>query len=144
MLKMKLIILNSGKFSSSDNIDVTPFLLSTDTENVPSFFEILFLIGDQRYRYGFEVDKNKVHSEWLYVLNKNKEKDLFVRIENKIEVSKEFVEGKGLEPKTKPNTLFLSLVDQLNGEISKKIIKWVNILDIESGIDHSKMRNLIY
>ncbi|MDP4268634.1 MAG: ATP-binding protein [Bacteroidota bacterium] len=138
MQKMSEIILNSSKQSSTDKIDVIPFLLNIETENAPSYFEILFLIDDVRYRYGFEVDKDIVHSEWLFACTGTKEQMLFIREKDEIEISNDFVEGKGLEERVRDNGLFLSVVDQFNGRISKKILTYMNLkLQFISGISHN-------
>lgn len=142
-LTMQKIITSSAKYNSSSELDVTPFLLSTETENRPSFFEVLFIVNGTRYRYGFETDKNVIHSEWLYERKtKNQklqsEKNLFVREYENIELGKNFGEGIGLEEKTRNNALFLSVVDQFNGEISKQLMQWFNQAQTFSGIQHEK------
>ena len=140
--KMLKTIKDSAKGSSTDEMDIIPFLLSNETEYKPSYFEILFLIRGTRYRYGFEADKKTVHSEWLYECVNNKENNLFIREQDKIDVSNDFEEGKGLEEKTRENALFLSVVDQFNGSKSKQIIKWFDAQVIFSGIQHEKKRFL--
>lgn len=135
---MREIISLSAKNSSTTEIDVTPFLLSTETENKPSYFEVLFLIDGIRYRYGFEVDKKAIHSEWLFERKVKTEKNLFYREKDSIEITTDFEEGKGIEEKTRDNALFLSTVDQFNGAISKKIMYWFFSQGIFSGILHEK------
>lgn len=139
---MRSIVLSSAKYSSTDEIEVSPFLLNTETENEPSFFEILFLINNIRYRYGFEVDRKIVHSEWLFECKNHKENNLFIRDKDSIEVSEEFDEGKSLEIKTRENALFLSIVDQFNGTISKGIMAWFSNQNIFSGLQHEKEKFL--
>jgi hypothetical protein len=116
--------------------------LNKDTAQKPSYFELLFVIKDVRYRYGFELDTKKIYSEWLYVLpqeNKsNKDLMLFARENQNVIISDGFKEGKGLAEKTRENGLFLSVCDQFNGEISKNIIKDLNLISLLSGIDHAK------
>jgi AAA15 family ATPase/GTPase len=138
------IIKISAERSSTAEIEVTPFLLNTETENQPSYFEILFLIDGVRYRYGFEVSRKKVHYEWLYEKKTyhSTEKNLFIRENDTFELSKEFEEGKGLESKTRANALFLSVCDQFNGIISKKIMTWFDDPIELSGIEHKDNRNL--
>lgn len=46
------------------------FKLSTATEGKPSLFEIIFILEHKLYRYGFEVYKKQVVSEWLYYVPK--------------------------------------------------------------------------
>lgn len=133
---MKGFIINSSKESQAmENIPVTGFLLNTENENQPSLFEITFIQNNIRYRYGFEVNKNKIHNEWLFYAPKRKEAKLFIRENNNIEIGSYFKEGKGLESKTRANALFLSVTAQFNGEISRKIIDWLLTQNIISGLD---------
>jgi hypothetical protein len=142
LTKMRILITSSTKLSSTTELEIKPFLLSTDTENQPSSFEILFLLDGIRYRYGFEVDNKKIHAEWLFECKLNTEKNLFIREDDNIEISNEFEEGKGIEGKTRSNALFLSVVDQFNGAISKKIMEWVFFTSTFSGIEHENMKAL--
>lgn len=139
---MSKFVTQSAKINSTDEIEVMPFLLSTETENKPSFFEIVFLLSDTVYRYGFEVDSKIVHSEWLFHKPNGKEKNLFFRDKDKIEISDEFVEGKDIESKTRDNALFLSVVDQFNGMIAKQILKWFGRQYIFSGLFHEKEKSM--
>ena len=139
MIKM---VLESVKESSTGEFEIEPFLLSTETANQPSFFEILFLIDGVRYRYGFEADKKIIHAEWLFECNGNTEKNLFTRNKNVIEITTDFEEGNGIEEKTRDNALFLSVVDQFNGPTAKKIIHWFSNQKVFSGLEHEKMKLL--
>ncbi|MDB5090332.1 MAG: hypothetical protein JWR09_4326 [Mucilaginibacter sp.] len=140
---MQKIVLDSAKMSSTDKIGGEAFLLSTETENLPSYFEVLILIDNIRYRYGFEADENMIYSEWLFKCKSKSESILFIRDQDKIEVSKNFPEGKGIEERTRENALFLSSVDQWNGDVSKKIMYWFNSkLFILSGLAHASRRLL--
>lgn len=119
------LVLNSVKLNDSEELTYDPFLLSTETVEKPTYFEIVYLLGNMRFRYGFENTLHKIVGEWLFVKDGNKkEKVLFVRNTEGIGVADEFKEGEGLEEKTNDNRLFLSLVAQLGGEISKGIIEW--------------------
>jgi AAA15 family ATPase/GTPase len=122
MMKMSSFIRLGIQYTSITKLEVIPFKLSKETENTPSFFEIVFLIDNIKYRYGFEIDNDKVYSEWLFESKKEREKPLFIRENNIIEVFTAYKEGKGLEEKTGVNKLFLSVVDQFNGTVSKKIL----------------------
>ncbi len=46
MSTMRRLVLNSFEKSSTQELDITPFLLHTDFESKPSLFEILFLVND--------------------------------------------------------------------------------------------------
>ena len=64
---MKNLVLNSVKDSlSHDLISVDPFKLNDQTEIKSSLFEVVFIVDDTRYRYGFLVNKVHVEQEWWY------------------------------------------------------------------------------
>ncbi len=72
--------------SNNENILilVDSFKLSTETENKPTFFELVFRSKDVRYRYGFEVDSLEIKSEWLFATPNLRELPLFIREGKKI------------------------------------------------------------
>ncbi|MDX2285445.1 MAG: ATP-binding protein [Bacteroidia bacterium] len=137
---MRHLVLSSARLSSTDGLGVTPFLLSTETRKAPSRFEVLFLLGGHRYRYGFEVSEQRVHTEWLFRAKAKAEKCLFVRDGEAIQLEKGFEEGKGLEEKTRDNALFLSVVDQFNGPLAKAIMGWFRDMETLSGLAHELYR----
>ena len=67
---MKQIVLNSFRDALMDNNErkfpLEKFALNTQTEKDTSFFEISFIQNGIKYRYGFEIDYNKVVAEWLF------------------------------------------------------------------------------
>jgi AAA15 family ATPase/GTPase len=120
---MKNFVLNSSKETQvAEEIDVEEFRLSADTVGEPSFFQIVFLLDGNKFRYGFEVNKQRVVSEWLFYVPNTREAKLFVRELDDISLSKAFKEGRGIKNKTRENALFLSVVAQFNGEIAQKIL----------------------
>lgn len=136
MAFMRNFVLNSSRESqATEKIAVEKFRLSTETENKPSTFEIVFLMENIRYRYGFQVDEKQVHNEWLFYVPTTREATLFIREKNEIKVGPDFKEGKGLEAKTRENALFLSVAAQFNGKKAKKILEWFDELRIISRID---------
>ncbi len=144
MSTMGRLVLKSFEKSSTQDLDITPFLLHTGSESEPSLFEVLFLVNNIRYRYGFEVDNTSVRSEWLFEAKKNIEKPLFIRESDGIEVFPTFKEGKDLEEKTRDNTLFLAVVDQFNGTISKAIMQWFNNFITISGLSHESYKAVTF
>ncbi len=138
----RFILSSSNDRQADDEIMTIPFLLSTETENKSSSFEMVFVMDTIRFRYGFEATKKTVTSEWLFGFdteNSNKESTYFTRENQNIKVfNKSFKEGKGLENNTRPNALFLSTVAQLNGEISNKIQNWLKTnINVISGLEDS-------
>jgi AAA15 family ATPase/GTPase len=136
MSAMKQIVISSASQSSTQPIQVTPFLLSTVTEKQPSFFEIIFEMENICYRYGFEATSREIVSEWLFETVKKTENYLFLRQKDGIDVAKNYQEGQNLEEKTRDNALYLSVVDQFNGHTAKKIMQWFSHFVIFSGLQH--------
>lgn len=130
----KNFILSSSKETQvNEKIPVTPFLLSTITENEPSLFEFVFIIDDIKYRYGFRLNNIAVIDEWLFSANKAKESLLFERHEQNIKIGAKFKEGHRVIELTRKNALFLSVVAQFNGIIAETILKWFYKFNIIEG-----------
>ncbi|KAF3887458.1 MULTISPECIES: AAA family ATPase [Nostocales] len=139
---MRWFMINSSKETqSTEKIGVEKFRLSTETEAEPSFFEIVFLLDGQRYRYGFEADRERVISEWLLYVPKIKETKLFVRDRDNISFSKKF-KADGIQQKTRHNALFISVCAQFNVEIAERILDWLTRkIRIVSSLDDSSLLN---
>ncbi len=137
LMAMRNILLGSVRLNPKDELDFQPFKLDLVSSGKPTSFEIQFLIDNVRYRYGFEYNKTHISSEWLYEKRiKQREFNLFLRVENEFEISKTlFPEGRGKEDATPSNRLFVSLVAQLNGSKSKKILDWFSKCNFLSGMD---------
>lgn len=135
---------SSSKLNSTDKLSAKPFLLNDKTENLPSHFEILFTKFGNRYRYGFELDNEKIHEEWLYILTPNSKKETlyFIRNIDGIGVSDIFEEAKLFIENTRENGLFLSLLDQLNIEVAKDIMRSFSFVYVQSGLEHERYINM--
>ena len=119
-----------------ERIPVVPFRLHTATESAPTHFEVVFLQNGTRYRYGFEATPEMIQAEWLFSQKDSiRETRLFTRDASTIEPSAEFKEGKGLEARTRPNALFLSVVSQFNGDIAGEIMQWMERFRGISGLE---------
>lgn len=133
---MRWFVLNSSKaLQVLDAIDVEEFKLSTETRGMPSFFQIVFMLENKRFRYGFELDQERVISEWLFHVPTSREAKLFVREDDAFDLSGQFKEGKDISDKTRTNALFLSVVAQFNGAIAQSLLRWFKNLTIISGLD---------
>ena len=138
--KMRDNVLQSVKLNDSDELDYTPFLFSEESTSNPTFFEVVFLDNNSNpYRYGFEYNLNAIVNEWLFV----GKTPLFLRTKDGIGVSEKFEEGKGKEVSTNDNRLFISLVAQLGGAVSKQIIEWFKNYTILSGLNYQDSSNFL-
>jgi uncharacterized protein len=133
---MKWFMINSSKETqSTEAIGVERFRLSTETDDQPSFFEIVFLLDGQQHRYGFTADREKVVSEWLYYVPKTRETKLFDRQGDKFDIAK-VLKADGIAVKTRNNALFLSVSAQFNVSKSELILHWLLLqLNLISGLD---------
>lgn len=130
------VLVSSKESQAGESIDITPFLLSSQTERDPTHFEVEFRWDGFDYRYGFDLTAKAVESEWLYRKAPSaKEAKLFTRDAQDFDVSTTyFKEGKGLEPRTRPNALFLSVCAQFNGTESGKVLNWMRRFRHVSGL----------
>jgi len=135
---MRGFVLNSSRETQiEDQIGVERFRLSTDTEDQPSLFEVIFLLKGKKYRYGFEVTTQRVVAEWLFWVPRVKEARLFERKLDVITVSPQFTKNKGVTELTRQNALFLSVMAQFNGDIAGRVINWFRQFNVNLGIDDS-------
>jgi AAA15 family ATPase/GTPase len=135
---MKATVLNSFRDALLENRErkfpLEKFALSTKTENETSFFEIAFIHNQIKYRYGFEIDYDKITAEWLFHTT-SKEVYLFKRDLQNIEVNKSaFKEAIGKEEDVKENVLFLSLLATLGKDISSEVVEWFKTFNFVNGI----------
>ncbi len=145
------IAIVNGSFKDEEILKalIENFSLSNETKDKPSFFQIKFILYNKIFRYGFEADENKIHSEWLFESKSLKtEKQLFVRHNNKIEINKKlYKEGQKLVDITEGKSnellndkvLLLSAVKTINGPISKSIVDYIIKIIVVSGLGIRQM-----
>ena len=144
MSTMKRIVLEGFEKRSASEIPYDPFLLHPHGPEMPTHYELIFWVNEIKYRYGFEADKSSIQAEWLFHTEKKTEKPLFLRVQDGIEVMRNFPEGKDLEEKTRDNVLFLAVVDQFNGKIASSIMNWFRKFNIASGLSHNNYRAITF
>lgn len=143
--KMRNIISDSVSIEKMSKYIHQPFLLNSESERKETIFEVEFIINEILYRYGFMIDLNgMILSEHLFqrkLQSRAKEVVLFEREKQKIVIGTLFKEGKLIEDKTRNNTLFLSVVAQFNGEISREILKWFSEFNVISNLKKDFFEN---
>lgn len=128
----KRFITDSFKDSQAGEvIDVENFRLNATTIDEPTSLEATFTDGEYIYRYGFEVDSQKVQMEWLYrraCKKRAKEVELFYREEGvtsvhpKSHLLQELVNKKMV----RSNALLLSTAAQFNETTAVNILRWLS------------------
>jgi uncharacterized protein len=127
-------VVDSAKGSPSDKIDVDSYRLDRKSRDNPSQFEIVFVVNDTVFQYGFSVDRVRVHAEWLFetpaegrirhIFNREysedqKEYDWYINPRLK-------GEKKLWQDSTRQNALFLSTSVQLNSKDLSVPFEWIN------------------
>ena len=139
MMFMRHYVLSSSKDTIKfEPINTEPFRLNPDTEKAGSEFEVVFLIKNNLYRYGFEVDNKKVIAEWLYHKPVSRERELFYRdyqrILHKSQKLKKIDTLKN-ENLIRDNALVLSVLAQFNDKTAESILAWFKALKTISGLN---------
>jgi len=107
---------------------VTPYRLD-DSKDLPTSFDIEFIINNKAYSYGFDLYKNEVIEEWLYQIDKRKDDKLvFLRKKEKCsigginnEVAKELIT---IFKYTRKNELLLTKAIDMNNDYLRPIMDW--------------------
>lgn len=145
---MRNIVVNNVRLNDGDLlVDYDPFVLDRNGLGSAGKFEIVVYIETLgRVRYGFEYNLWSIVSEWLYILPDSKKEEYccFTRREDEIWLDEEkYPEGIDKEENTNDNRLFLSVVAQLGGPVSKRIVFFFqNELTVISGLDSKDYRSL--
>lgn len=143
-----IVIQDSVKDSKVLRNRIEPFKLSTETENLPSFFQLIFVVNNVQYRYGFEVTRDEIVSEWLMGTPGKKEVPFFTREGKIISVNEnKFREGIKIrdlysQPENdiaRNNSLFLTTVRSFGGLLSGEIINYLSEIFVITGLSDFKM-----
>lgn len=143
VLFRSIILKSATDQESHAQIRVEPFLLNDTTKDKPSFFEAEFFINDNRYRYGFEADRDSVKKEWLLLVKSTTVQPVFLRIEQEIQIHENrFPGGTGLEKRMRKNALFLSVAATWNVSVAEDISNWFFNIATIHGLQDERYRNI--
>lgn len=119
------------------------FLLSSDNDEKPAFFQLIFLVDGVYYRYGFEATDNKIVSEWLFGTPGKREVQFFIRQGKQIEINEnQFEEGAKIINLVRDNSLFLTVVKFLNGKIAGKLVDFISDIIVISGLSDKRLYSI--
>jgi AAA15 family ATPase/GTPase len=143
---MKSIVHNSYADSLKKEEDRlrTDYYYKLDESSIdePSMFEVSFIKNDILYRYGFEILRNEIISEWL-TKKVETEKPLFSRSRNEFKInSTGFPEGNKYKNEVNSNVLFLSHLAQHNGKVSSQIFESFVNLNVVSALGNQHYKNV--
>lgn len=127
----KRFIVNSFKnIQAGEEIGIENFRLDAESAREPSRFELIFIIGDSQYRYGFTVTRETVVDEWLYrkaCRKRAKEVEIFLREGEsyKVHPTMPLLQDIVNRKMVRPNALLLSAAAQFNDATAVEIIGWL-------------------
>ena len=136
--------------------NLAPFRLSEETENEPSEFEMIFIHNNIMYRYGFELNREAIISEWLFYNETNeKEVEVFYRDYKKINLDEKTFSKINLVVKenlVRDDALLLSVAASFNDDICIAVFAWfVNLTTILENYEEDfglntfeKLKNSLY
>ena len=137
---MKGMVTKSHSFNVDSKIlPAVPFKLSEASKKKPSKFELIFLCGGKKYRYGFSCNSTKVFEEYLFEKSAKKEKLVFSRSDTKtFKFGFDDEKQELYKSQTIDNTLYISRATQLGYDKTKNIYDYFseNIL-VNMGITHT-------
>jgi uncharacterized protein len=106
-----------------------PFILSSETDNNPSFFQIIFILDGIQYRYGFEANSEQICSEWLFGTPNQREVFYFKREKQEVDINEKHLKGAkkiqnllGEQSQIyKKTSLFISVLSSLNISVANDV-----------------------
>ncbi|EGZ49952.1 RloA protein [Neisseria wadsworthii 9715] len=126
---MKQIVTATSQRGSK--LPITPFKLNKDSISKPTEFEVVFIVDNVRYQYGFSATEEKIFEEWLFAYPKGRAQKWFERIWSSEKNQYQWQFGNFLtgtkqvwQNATRENALFLSTAVQLNSEQLKPLFDW--------------------
>jgi AAA15 family ATPase/GTPase len=128
-----MVIESAAGKKRGDRLQVTPFRLSQTALDNPSEFEVVFIVDQVRYQYGFSATAERIHEEWLLAYPKGRPQRWIDRSWNSETQNYDWALGDKLigekqkqlwQKSTRENALFLSTAVQLNSEQLQPVYDW--------------------
>ena len=142
-MKLMRDLIESGSNSKGYLRRFIPFSFNKQSKDKPIKLEVKFLQDNIFYRYGFKISNSIVIEEWLYSKNNKayaKETPLFKRNGQTFENFAIFKKEADLikkEKKTREDRLYLEIVAEFNGTISRQVLDWFSTFNCFSSIHTS-------
>ena len=126
---MRDIVLNSS--ANLEELPVTPFRFDPACQSEPSWFEVVCIVDNVRYQYGFSATRHEVIDEWLYAWPSGRMQVWFERTRGVTPGTSKWTLGGKLagdrqvwRRATRSQALFLSTAVALNSEQLSSLYNW--------------------
>ncbi len=121
-----LMMINSNNMQPGMTLPIVPFKFDTDFARRPSSFELIMIINDVKYVYGFVADSTKIYEEYLYYYPNGRETEIFERTNvNKFHYTVAERKLKDIEEKNTENKFFLATATTWNYEKTKPVFDYI-------------------
>ena len=121
-----LMMINSNNMQPGMTLPIVPFKFDTDFASRPSSFELIMIINDVKYVYGFVADSTKIYEEYLYYYPNGRETEIFERTNvNKFHYTVAERKLKDIEEKNTENKFFLATATTWNYEKTKPVFDYI-------------------
>jgi len=129
---MRGVVVESATLQPGQTFDrLQPFKLDSTSANLPTDFEVSFILEGVRYQYGFAMNTQRIVSERLLVYKAFKPQRWFERHFDAESGKDVYAFGPNLkgaknlwEGATRPNALFLAVAVQLNSDALRPVFDW--------------------
>ncbi len=143
---MRGVIANSLKLNPEEPIvsaqSYPSFQLHSESAKAPLEMEVSFLYQDIYYRYGFALDADRIHREWLYFAPQESESLLYERrfeeglyaydIPENFLIATDFSKDRTLPA----NTLLLAVLAKFTDSPARRVMEWMgNTFNVISSPD---------
>ncbi len=126
------VIGSSKRRQTGEPIPHEPFRFDAESRSRPTTFEISFVETGSVYEYGFSVDSERVHEEWLYQWPVGGRQRMLLDREYDPATGEESWnfgasvrgEKRAWQASTRPDTLLVSTAAQLNSEVFTPVVGW--------------------
>ena len=141
MKTMQRIVLNLDRITlSTHKLPYNPFRLSSQTEDAPTSFDVVFEKDSKKYKYGFSYNAKKIVSEYLLVYESARPTTIYEYENNVYKPNSKITSLKKI---VKPeNFLYLWEADKQNVEPAKVVLEWFNELTHISFDDEGGLRGV--
>ena len=123
---------------AGEKIRYLPFLFDAETRQQPTTFETCFVQDGTAYEYGFAVDRDRVHDEWLLAWPPGgRMRRLLERAFDPETGQETWFFGASVRghkelwrASTRPNSLLVSTAAQLNSDTFRPVVDWFRNLRV--------------
>ena len=126
-----------------------PFLLDETSRTEPSFFEWDFVVDGVRYVYGFELDAQRIHSEWLSRVPSARWSSVFSRTPEDVDWTESAISKKNqkaYERASDKELLFsVAFRDELPvlGHVARELVTRIKFLPTGSDYENMRINSLV-